>query len=140
MKIVVDTNVLVSGFFFTGPPFRILQAWRDGKVHIMLCQEILNEYRRVGDVLAEQFPAVDLEAFLELLTIKSEMVSVTKLSESVCDDPDDDIFLACALAARAKIIVSGDKHLLKVGKYKGVKILTPRRFVDTFLCGSQAEP
>jgi putative PIN family toxin of toxin-antitoxin system len=133
VKIVVDTNVLVTGIFFTGPPFRILQAWRDGRVTIVLCPEILAEYRRIGELLAGQFPVIDLAAFLELLTINSEIVSAQPLPKSVCADPDDDMFLGCALAAKAKIIVSGDKHLLKVEKYHGIEILTPRRFVDTFL-------
>ena len=88
----------------------------------------------MGELLAAQFPAVDVGAFLELLRINPEMVSSQQLPKPVCDDPDDDMFIACALAAKVKIIISGDKHLLKVWSYKGIEILTPRRFVDTFLC------
>jgi len=59
-----------------------------------------------------------------------------KLSAPVCRDPDDDKFIACALASKSKLIVSGDKHLLKVSGFRGVRILKPRDFVDTYLSRS----
>ena len=60
-------------------------------------------------------------------------VETIKLSEPVCDDPDDDKFIACAISGRAKYIVSGDKHLLKESGYEGLKIVTPRQFLDRYL-------
>lgn len=54
-------------------------------------------------------------------------------SIAVCDDPDDDKFIECALAGNCKIIISGDKHLLKLSKYRGVAVLVPRDFVDRYL-------
>lgn len=133
MKVVLDTNVLVSGIFFSGPPFRILQAWRDRQIRLVLSQEIIAEYQRVGNELAGQFPDIDLAAFLELLTIHSELIAAPPHAGPVCIAPDDDKFLACAWAARAGIVITGDKHLLSVGKYRGIEMLTPRRFVDAFL-------
>ncbi|NIM99892.1 MAG: PIN domain-containing protein, partial [candidate division Zixibacteria bacterium] len=61
MRIVLDTNVFVSGVFFTGPPYQILKAWRDGEVQLAVSPEIVEEYQRVGKALANQFPGVDLE-------------------------------------------------------------------------------
>ena len=61
MKIVLDTNVLISGIFFSGPPFEILKAWRNGKVKFVLSPEILYEYYRVANLLKEQFPNTDVE-------------------------------------------------------------------------------
>ena len=58
---------------------------------------------------------------------------VPALSEQVCDDPDDDKFLACALASETKMIVSGDKHLLRVSGYKSIEVLKPKAFVDARL-------
>jgi len=55
VRIVLDTNVFVSGIFFTGPPHHILCAWRDGKVHLVISPEILEEYSRVAEVLSEKF-------------------------------------------------------------------------------------
>jgi predicted nucleic acid-binding protein len=51
----------------------------------------------------------------------------------VCEDPDDDKFLACAIAGKSKIIISGDTHLLKVSGYEGIKVLRPRKFFDEYL-------
>ena len=88
MKVILDTNVFVSGVFFSGPPYRILEAWRDSKIQLVVSQEILDEYRRIGESLAEQFQNVDLEPILELVTMGAEMFSVQNLREPVCKDPD----------------------------------------------------
>lgn len=133
MRIVLNTNVFVSGVFFSGPPYQILKAWRNGKVQLVISQEILEEYQRVGETLAYQFPGVDLGPILELVTVKAELTQAPRLPEPVCDDSDDDKFLACALASNSEVIISGDKHLLKVSGYCGINILRPRKFLDDFL-------
>jgi putative PIN family toxin of toxin-antitoxin system len=133
VRIILDTNVVVSGIFFAGPPYQILKAWRDGKLHLVVSEEILAEYRRVGETLALQFPPVDLLPILDMLRANAEVISVKCLPEPVCDDPDDDKFLACALAGECKLIVSGDKHLLRASGFRGINVLTPREFVNTHL-------
>ena len=62
-----------------------------------------------------------------------QVVQAPALPEQVCTDPDDDKFLACAVASRTKIITSGDKALLKTSGYAGIEVLTPRAFVDKYL-------
>ena len=133
MKLILDSNVFVSGVFFSGPPFMILDAWRHSKVSLIISPEILDEYRRVGETLASQFPGTDLEPWIELLMLKTSLVDATPLEERVCDDPDDDNFLACAVASRTKLICSGDKHLLDVSGYRGITTMKPRAFVDKHL-------
>lgn len=133
MKIVLDTNVFISGVFFRGPPYQILKAWSEGRVRLLMSGEIFEEYQRVGGLLSKDFPGVDIRPFLELLAINPEFVTPKKLKNPVCDDPDDDKFLACAIAGKSKIIISGDKHLLRVSGYKGIKVLRPREFVDEHL-------
>jgi putative PIN family toxin of toxin-antitoxin system len=133
VKVILDTNVFVSGVFFSGPPNRILKAWRDGKLELVMSLEILDEYRRVATILAEQFPPVNLQEFLGFLEKEADFYDVPALSEQVCDDPDDDKFLACALASDAKIVVSGDKHLLRVSGYQDVEVFKPKAFVDAYL-------
>ncbi len=133
MRVILDTNVFISGIFFSGPPYQILKAWHEGKLHLALSPEILDEYRRVAESLVEQFPAIDVGPILELLTITAEMFSAQDLPESVCVDPDDDKFLACALASKSKIIVSGDRHLLQVSGFRGIRVVRPREFVDEYL-------
>ena len=61
---VIDTNVFISGVFFTGPPYQILEAWRNAKIRIVISPDIFEEYRRVGDVLANRFPGIDIDALL----------------------------------------------------------------------------
>jgi putative PIN family toxin of toxin-antitoxin system len=133
VKVVIDTNVLISGVFFTGPPSKILEARRDERVRVVISPDIFEEYRRVGDVLKTQFPGVDIERILGLLANNTEIVSPESLPLPVCEDPDDDKFLSCALKSGANVIISGDKHLLKASGYKGLQIITPRKFVDDYL-------
>jgi len=133
MRVILDTNVFVSGVFFSGPPNQILKAWRDGKLRLAITAEILDEYRRVGQALGEQFPAISLGPFLDLVAARAEMCSTQSLSAPVCVEPDDDKFFACALAGKIKVIVSGDKHLLQVSGYRNISVLKPREFLDTYL-------
>ena len=133
MKVILDTNVFVSGVFFTGPPHMILEAWRDKKISLVISLEILEEYRRVGNLLSEKFPGVDLNPLLDLVTIESELVTPPEFQEGVCQDPDDDKFIACALASATTIIVTGDKHLLEVSGYGDIRIVKPRVFFEEFL-------
>ncbi|MDD5008951.1 MAG: putative toxin-antitoxin system toxin component, PIN family [Syntrophorhabdaceae bacterium] len=133
MKIVLDTNVFISGIFFTGPPHRILEAWRDGKIQLVISPEILAEYSRVGKILAEEYPLIDVHPMIDLVTVEAELYNAQGLLEPVCSDPDDDKFLACAIAGGSKIIVSGDKHLLKVSGFQGIEILKPQEFTKRYL-------
>lgn len=133
MRIILDTNVFVSGAFFGGILARILGAWRDARIRPVLSAEIFEEYRRVGQILGDRFPGIDLEPLLALLAVNAEFVEAPALSEPVSTDPDDDKFLACAVAAGVTIIVSGDKDLVDQSGWRGVRILRPRQFADEFL-------
>ena len=103
MRVVLDTNVFVSGVFFGGLPYRILEAWRRGVVKPVLSPEILDEYRRTGEQLASRFTDVDLAPWIGLLAIYCEVVHAPPLAEPVCTDSDDDKFLAHSLAHRAQM-------------------------------------
>ncbi len=133
MKIILDTNVLISGIFFSGPPSQILKAWQKGKIQIAISKEILSEYHRVAEELSKKFPSVDISQILELFTVHAEMVNTQELEVLVCEDPDDNMFISCALGSKSKIIVSGDKHLLKISGYQEIEVLKPRVFIDNHL-------
>jgi putative PIN family toxin of toxin-antitoxin system len=133
VKVVLDTNVFVSGVFFRGAPYLILRAWRDGRLIPVFSPGILEEYRRVGTRLGNQFPGVDLTPFLALLLTSGRLCVPPALPAPVCQDPDDDKFISCALAARCRNIVSGDRHLLNVSGYRNLQVWRPRSFVDRFL-------
>jgi putative PIN family toxin of toxin-antitoxin system len=140
VRIVLGTNVFVSGVFFGGVPGRILDAWRDARVRVALSANILEEYQRVGQVLGAQYPGVDLEPFLGLLTVEAEIVEAPELAEPVCSDPDDDKCLACAIAAEIAVIVSGDRDLVDQSEWRGLRVLRPRQFADEFLSGVADAP
>lgn len=95
-------------------------------------QEILDEYRRVGEILAEERTTIDLNPILNFVIEHAKVYKPVKLKEPVCEDPDDDKFFACALASGSKIIINGHKHLLKVSGYEGIEVLKPHEFVDRY--------
>lgn len=133
LKVVMDTNVFVSGVFFSGPPYEILKVWQEGGFELVVSQEILDEYRRVGEILSTERPKVDLNPILTFVIEHAKVYQPIELGQSICEDPDDDKFFACALASDSKIIISGDKHLLKVSGYEGIEVLKPRDFLDRYL-------
>ena len=133
MRVILDTNVFISGIFFSGPPSQILKAWANQSLQIVLSQQILDEYQRVSEELSSKFQEIDILPIIELVTIHGKFIDTQGLDISVCEDPDDDKFLECAVAGKCKIIISGDKHLLKLSGYKGISVMSPRNFVDKCL-------
>ena len=134
MKVILDTNVFVSGIFFPlGRPRQILQAWKHGKLNLVISPEIFSEYQGTSEDLQNKYPTAAAADFLSLVLKTSEIYRPEELPEPVCEDPDDDMFIACALASGVKIIISGDKLLLKVSGYKNIEVLTPRQFYEHYL-------
>jgi len=133
MRIVLDTNVLISGIFFSSLPEHIIQAWHSQKLQLFVSVEILDEYFNVAERLTNRYAGVEYEEILGLIVQNAELVQVPDLPEPVCEDLDDDKFLACALASNTNIIVSGDSDLLQVSGYCGIQVLTPKAFVSEFL-------
>lgn len=133
MRIVLDTNVFVSGIFFGGPPGTILEAWQSGQLEIAVSVEILDEYERVCDELSANHPGIDSAPFLAAIALDATLFDCPPLPKPACADPDDDKFLSCALAGGSSCIVSGDKLLLKMSGYEQVEVLRPRDFVDRYL-------
>ena len=130
MRVVLDTNVFVSGVFFGGLPGKVLAAWRDGRIEVVVSREIIEEYVRVGERLSARLPGVDLEPALDLVAVSATLISAPSLPEQVCHDQDDDKFLACAVAAKAGYVVSGDRDLLATSPYRSVVVVRPRAFVE----------
>ena len=130
MKVVLDTNVLISGIYFGGLPGKILEAWGARRFQLLVSTEILQEYLNVAERLADRYAGVEYESVLGLIIQNAELVQPSDLPEPVSTDPDDDKFLACALAGDSTIIVSGDSDLINVSGYCGIKVLTPKAFVS----------
>jgi uncharacterized protein len=111
VKIVLDTNVLMSAIFFGGALGQIIKAWRDGKIQLVVSPAIIDEYLRVAEILCDHYKSIDVQPILALLIERAIVVEDTQPPEPVCRDPDDDKFLSCAVTGKVKLIVSGDKAL-----------------------------
>lgn len=90
LKVVLDTNVFISGVFFKGPPCRILKEWQAGTFELVISQEILDEYRRVGEILPEKYTTVDLPPFLRFVVEYAKVYQPVALNSPVSEDPGAD--------------------------------------------------
>jgi len=133
MKVVIDTNVIISGTFWSGTPYKILEAWRDSSISMVTSLEIIDEYTRVAKELSIQYPSIDTSRFIKLITTNCELYSPMKLIQQVSVDPDDDKFIECAIAANVKNIISGDKDLLDISGYNAIEVLKPKDFLTKYL-------
>jgi len=133
LKVILDTNVLISGIFFKGPPYKILQTWRDNKIELIASEEIFEEYILVCERLQEQYPNIEIREIINLLAVNCKFYKQMEFEKQITADPDDDKFLACALAAGVKIIISGDKHLLDVNGYQNIEVISPADFLQKYL-------
>ena len=134
MNVVIDTNVFVSSFLsLQGPPKRVIDLWKTGRVILCLSRDIIAEY---VEVLA-RFGLAGQPELRELLDLFARRINVTFVTSSpvlpvIPDDPADEKFIACAAGARAEYVVSGDKHLLSLGAYGSIKVVTPSQFLKSF--------
>ena len=129
-SVVLDTNVVMSAIFFGGTPLQVLRAWNDGMVQVVVSDDVLDEYREIAARMRAKFPPVDPDGWIDYIERNATKVEAPRLAEQVCEDGDDDVFLACALASGSKIVCSGDKLLLACNGWRGIEVLTPRAFVN----------
>lgn len=134
MRVVLDTNVVVSGLIWGGAPYQLLRAATDGEIELFTSPLLLDELRGVlarehlMSRLAAKSPPSSVSQAVSLygeLAVVVSPLATPKASR----DPDDDEVLACALAAGADLIVSGDKDLLTLGSFEGIPILTAAQAV-----------
>lgn len=130
MRVVVDTNVLMSGIFWGGKPGRIIEAWAAGLLVLVVSAKILEEYFEVLDRIAAKMKREDLAARWKTPIFEHcEMVTPT-CKYGDCRDPDDTMFVECAVSGGVQYLVSGDEDLLVLGRVQDVNILTPAQFVE----------
>jgi len=128
VKVILDTNVLISGIFFGGQPRTVLDAWTEGRFELLLSPSIFDEYVRTCDRLAASHQGLEYHSVLATILGRGHLVPDAEASGSVTDDPDDDKFMLCA-RANAATIVSGDKHLLEMSGWEEVRVLSPLDFL-----------
>lgn len=131
MRVVLDTNVLISALAFPGSkPDQILDRIRRGEMALFVSPFILSELERV---LREKFRFGNRAARARVSAIRSlaRLVHPTEQLTVVTANDDDNRILECALAAQAEFLVTGDaQHLLPLASYRGTKIVTPSQFLD----------
>jgi uncharacterized protein len=144
VKAVLDSSVLVSAFLTPGgSPGRVLAAGLDGRFGVILSGPILAETARSlqnRPGLAARYGYTDAEAarYVADLAGAATVPGELRAIAPVCRDPEDDHVLAAAVTAEAGFIVSGDRDLLELGAYEGVRILAPRPFLDLLASGRSA--
>ncbi len=131
--IVLDTNVFMSGIFWAGLPAKILDAWQNETIMLIIFPPVLEEYSRVGDILEKKYKGINVNPFIQMVTMRNELFISDPLPAPVSSDPDDDKFIEAAIAGNCKIIVSGDANLLRVDGYQNIEIIKPSPFVRRFL-------
>jgi putative PIN family toxin of toxin-antitoxin system len=134
VRAVLDTNVYVSGTILArGTPFEVLEAWRHQRFILVTSEAIIMEIERVLRYprIRKRYAvtAEDIARLVASLRADALVVPGDYEVSGISDDPDDDQFLACALEGQADCIITGDPHLLDLGQYHGIKIITPRDFL-----------
>jgi putative PIN family toxin of toxin-antitoxin system len=130
VKVVVDTNVLVSALLFGGKPGKLMPLWQRGTIRPLASKEIIDEYLRVLTYPKFKLSEEDINFLLyhEILPY-FEVIDVHPGPRIIRKDPADDKFIRCALAGKAKFIISGDHHLLTLKSCQKIKILSPSDFL-----------
>ena len=130
MRVVLDTNTVVSALLFSGISSKLVSLWQKGLITPVLSREILDEYLRVLS-----YPKFDLsegeikELIQEEILPYAEVVKPKRRLRVVQRDPSDNKFVECAVAGKARVIISGDKELLSLGRYRQIRIQSPAQFL-----------
>ena len=134
MRVVLDANIYVSALISTnGNPGRIISKWLDDEFELLVSTAILTEVLRVTEYerIQRKYGRVKENrlAFVQLLTTQGIMIEPTEVLAVVQNDESDNRYVECAVAGGADYIVTGDVHLLALGEYRGIIILTPAAFL-----------
>jgi putative PIN family toxin of toxin-antitoxin system len=129
MRVVLDTNVVISALMFGGNPREILQRAIRGDLRLCISEEMLSELGAVLQRPKFGFPVTMVNQILSELAAIAELVVPSEEVSQINSDPADNRVLECAVEAGAEYVMSGDKHLLELGQYSRIKILTPSQFL-----------
>lgn len=138
IKVVLDTNILISSIFWKGPSRQIVDLAITHKIKSITSPEILEE---VEAVLYEDFPQVPYEKIGDILRdilSHSELIIPNEVTVKRLRDLKDAKIVACGISAKADYIVTGDKDLIVLKKYKGIQIVSPKAFSDLFKTAKSA--
>ena len=134
MRVVLDTNVIISGTFWAGASSKIIKLVEVGKIKLILSTAIVEEYEEIlnSDEIKEKVGHHEerTSAIHKILQIGTLIGPVERLA-IIHDDPDDNKFIEAAISGNAQFIISQDKHLLNLKAYEGISIITPEQFLSS---------
>ena len=135
MRIVIDTNVAVSGLLWGGAPNRILKLCRDDVTVVVECDDTIQEVRNVlhypkFSTRLSALGITGMEAFAYFMNMVTYVPAPQNIPKAIRQDPFDNTFLELAAENGASLIVSGDNHLLSIESYKNIPIVTPSECVS----------
>jgi len=134
LKVVLDTNILVSALLFRGELSLIVELWKNGKLIPLISKETFRELKAVLEYPKFCLTKGEIRTIIEEEILPFfEVVEVADEVSGVCRDPDDDKFISCALSASADAVVSGDKHLCELHIYKSVRIIKAADLLKMFV-------
>lgn len=128
MRIVLDTNVFISSLL-GGNLSRIVDKWRTGKFTLLVSDAIAGEYLDVVNRPKFKISTEEIVTVTDYLLNTAEFITPEESINAIPADPTDNKFLEAAVAGKAKYIVSGDNHLLELGTFQGIPIITAREFL-----------
>ncbi len=130
MRVVFDTNVVASASLWRGAPFDCLAAWAQGRCEAAVSPELLAEYHETMERLRREYPHHPCVEWAEALTESAILVFPNQRARGATPDPGDERVLECSLTSESDVIVAGDKkHLLPLGRFRGVNIVSPIEFL-----------
>lgn len=130
IKIVLDSNVLISAIVFGGKPRSVLNLAIEGMVSLFLSPSIIEETTSILEGKKFGFPKEKILIIQHELENLATIIYPTMRLDIIQADPSDNKILECAVTARAHYIISGDQHLLKIKTYQQIQIVTPQIFLD----------
>ena len=131
MRVVLDTNVVVSALLFSGVSSKLVPLWQSGAIAVLLSRSMLEEYLRALSYPKFQLTEAEIKSLIqEELLPYVEVVKGGRRLHVVERDPSGDKFIECAVTGKARIIISGDKDLLSIGHYKKILIQSPAQFLS----------
>ena len=131
-RAVFDTNVLISAYLWPGIPRKALDMIRSGRSMLVSAQPAIEEYVRVLGYRKFGLSPEEIAPLVDDLTSLSTIVYPRHTVDVVTRDPTDNLFLEIALQGKCTVLVSGDRHLLDLRRYRRIRILTPAEFVRSF--------
>jgi len=133
VRMVLDTNILISALLFKGELSRMVELWQTGKIVPILSKETFDELKTVLEYPKFSLSHSEVKSLIENEILPFfEAADVTKQIKGACRDPEDDKFISCAISANADCIVTGDKDLTDLKKYEFVRIIHASGFIKTF--------